>query len=32
MLDRTVRIADDVPAKFGVDVLAVVPPARRRCG
>jgi capsular polysaccharide biosynthesis protein len=32
MLERTVRIADDVPAKFGVDVLAVVPPARRRSG
>jgi uncharacterized protein involved in exopolysaccharide biosynthesis len=28
-LDRTIRIPNDVSAKFGVDVLAVVPSARR---
>jgi capsular polysaccharide biosynthesis protein len=28
-LDRTIRIPNDVSAKFGVEVLAVVPSARR---
>lgn len=29
LLDRTVRTPDDIAAKFGLDVLAVVPSARR---
>jgi capsular polysaccharide biosynthesis protein len=29
MLDRTIRVPNDVSARFGVEVLAVVPPARR---
>lgn len=28
-LDRTVRVADDITAKFGLDVIAIVPPGRR---
>lgn len=30
MLDRTIRVPDDLSAKFGVEVLAVVPSARRK--
>lgn len=29
MVDRTIRVPNDVPARFGVDVLAVVPSTRR---
>jgi hypothetical protein len=29
LIDRTVRTPDDVPAKFGLDVLAVVPQSRK---
>jgi capsular polysaccharide biosynthesis protein len=29
-LDRTIRTPDDVAAKLGLDVIAVVPSARRR--
>ena len=29
MLDRTIRTPNDVSSRFGVEVLAVVPPARR---